>query len=50
MLTRCSIDALEGHLVIALGNLEIRLCANCIERLVLEMGPKPIEQKEEVLV
>ena len=40
---------LVEKVIVSPNNLEVRLRANGIERLVLELNPKPIEQHEEAL-
>jgi hypothetical protein len=44
------VKLLVEKVIISPSNLEVRLRANGIERLVLEMNPKPIAQQEETLV
>ena len=43
------VKLLVEKVIVSPNDLEVRLRANGIERLVLEMSPKPIEQQEEVL-
>ena len=43
------VKLLVEKVIVSLNDLEVRLRANGIEQLVLEMSPKPIEQKEEAL-
>lgn len=44
------VKLLIEKVIISPNDLEVRLRANGIERLVLEMNPKAVEQKEEALV
>nr|WP_281723016.1 recombinase family protein [Nitrosomonas nitrosa] len=43
------VKLLVERVIVSPNDLEVRVRANGIERLVLEMSPKPIEQHEEVL-
>ena len=38
-----------GQVIVSHNDLEVRLRANGIERLVLELRPEPVEQQEEAL-
>jgi hypothetical protein len=40
---------LVEKVIVSPNDLEVRLRANGIERLVLELRPEPVEQQEEVL-
>ncbi|WP_430231983.1 hypothetical protein [Nitrosomonas communis] len=44
------VKLLIEKVIVSSNDLEVRLRANGIERLVLEMGPKPIERNEEATV
>jgi hypothetical protein len=44
------VKLLVERVIVSPNDLEVRLRANGIERLVLELNPKPIEQKEEAMV
>ena len=43
------VKLLVEKVIVSPNDLEVRLRANGIERLVLEMSPKPIAQQEEAL-
>ena len=44
------VKLLVEKVIVSSNDLEVRLRANGVEKLVLEMSPKLIEQKDEVLV
>lgn len=44
------VKLLVGKVIVSPNDLEVRLRANGIERLVLELRPEPVEQQAEALV
>jgi len=43
------VKLLVEKVIVSPNDLEVRLRANGIERLVLELRPEPVEQQEEAL-